>query len=193
VANNVFAGRSGKQLLLLQANSTTGVSLDHNLWLLDGVAQPFLWGATVYDHGGWVAATAQGAGDVLGDPQLAGSWALPAANLRPAPGSPVIDRGTSLASVTSDFEGGARPAGAGFDIGAFELGAFAPDGGAPQARPDPDAAPLPPATEGSGKDTGCGCHIGGRPAKTAPGTLALLTFASVLLLAGLVTRSRPGD
>ena len=35
-----------KQALLLQANSLTGVSLDHNLWNLPGVQQPFLWGST---------------------------------------------------------------------------------------------------------------------------------------------------
>ena len=35
-------------------------------------------------------------------------------------GSPAIDVGSSLPEVTVDFDGCPRPAGAGYDIGAFE-------------------------------------------------------------------------
>jgi hypothetical protein len=36
------------------------------------------------------------------------------------PSSDAVDRGQSLPDVTADFEGNSRPAGAGFDLGAYE-------------------------------------------------------------------------
>lgn len=52
---------------------------------------------------------------------------LDAANLyRPLPGSPAIDRGETLAEVTIDYAGVARPQGPAFDIGAFEAAAGIP-------------------------------------------------------------------
>ncbi len=130
VENNIFAGQSGQQALLLQANSTTGITLDHNLWNLPGVQKPFLWANTTYSHSGWASATGQGAGDVSGDPAFSGTWDLPATNLELAKGSPAIDKGKTLSNVTHDYNGAARPAGTGYDIGAFEYGATAPAGGA---------------------------------------------------------------
>ncbi|HKV42166.1 MAG TPA: right-handed parallel beta-helix repeat-containing protein [Blastocatellia bacterium] len=40
---------------------------------------------------------------------------------RPLPGSPAIGRGVVLSGVTSDYAGSTRPAGAGCDIGAFQV------------------------------------------------------------------------
>ena len=128
VRNNIFAGESGKQQLLLQANSLDGVSLDHNLWYLPAVANPFLWGSTTYDHAGWSAATGHGAGDIVADPTLVGAWSRPVTNLEPADGAPTIDTGASVA-VDHDHDGRPRPAGAGYDIGAFEYGATGGSGG----------------------------------------------------------------
>jgi len=128
VRNNVFASKTGSGLML-QANSTDGVALDHNLWFLPGVASPFLWGNTSYDHAGWTNATGHGAGDFAADPSFAGAWSLPAENLKLATGSPAIDTGTTVSEVTHDFTGAPRPFGAGYDLGAFEHGSTAPDGG----------------------------------------------------------------
>jgi MYXO-CTERM domain-containing protein len=172
VVNNVFAGHSANQLLLLQANSTTGVALDHNLWSLDGVAEPFLWGSTTYDHPGWVTATSQGSGDVLGDPLLAGTWSLPVANLKLSQTSPALDQGVALAQVATDFDGAARPAGFGVDIGAFELGATASDGGAPVVGPNRDAAV---AGGQASKSSGCSCRLSGQGA--SPPALFWAAFA----------------
>jgi hypothetical protein len=41
-------------------------------------------------------------------------------DLRPAPTSPLVDRGVALEQVTTDFAGVSRPQGAGYDIGAYE-------------------------------------------------------------------------
>jgi len=129
VQNNIFAGESGKQQLLLQANSVDGITLDHNLWYLPGVANPFLWDTTTYDHAGWSAATGHGSGDVVENPEFVGPWTRPVANLEPSDGAPTIDTGASV-SVDHDHYGRPRPAGGEYDIGAFEYGATGGGGGA---------------------------------------------------------------
>lgn len=53
---------------------------------------------------------------VVLDPQL-----ISATDLHLSPGSPMRERGTTLASVTDDIDQQARPAGAAYDIGADEL------------------------------------------------------------------------
>jgi len=123
---------------LLQANSTTGITLDHNLWYAPALAQAFLWGsgANATDHAGWASASGQGAGDVLADPSFAGAWtAPPATNLELTKGSPAIGTGATLAAVAHDYLGAPRPA-SGYDIGAFQYGATPPDGG---GAPSPEA------------------------------------------------------
>jgi len=128
VKNNIFAGESDKQLLLLQANSTDGVVLDHNLWFLPGVQAPFLWGGSTTDHAGWATRTGHGEGDVTEDPALAGEWGLPATNLELSATSPARDTGTQV-SIDHDYYGATRPAGTGPDMGAFEYDAQAPSPG----------------------------------------------------------------
>jgi MYXO-CTERM domain-containing protein len=188
VVNNIFAGRSGSQMLLLQANSTAGVALDHNLWFLPGVDEPFLWGSSTYDHAGWVTTASQGTADVLVEPQLAGSWGLPATNLKLGPGSPAIDKGASLAEVTTDFDGAPRPTGAAIDIGAYEFGAVAPDGGAVAVRPDSGAPPAQanrdgsPAGSDAGNGSGCGCRVDGQgSARSGDWGMGLALLAAVIL------------
>lgn len=129
---------------LLQANSTTGITLDHNLWYAPALAQAFIWGdgAGATDHAAWVSASGLGAGDVLANPAFAGAWtAPPATNLELAMGSPAIDTGATLATVTHDFLGAPRPYGAGYDIGAFEYGSTPGDGGAVVGPADAGGAP----------------------------------------------------
>ena len=46
-------------------------------------------------------------------------------------GSPAIDKGQTLADVTNDYAGGARPFGAAYDIGAYESGSPPGSGGPP--------------------------------------------------------------
>jgi hypothetical protein len=44
-----------------------------------------------------------------------------AADFRPQSTSPAVNSGTTLAEVTTDFVGGTRPQGSGYDIGAYEF------------------------------------------------------------------------
>ncbi len=55
------------------------------------------------------------------DPKFVNAGGTTAADFQVQPGSPAIDKGTNLgASNTHDYAGATRPAGAGYDIGAFE-------------------------------------------------------------------------
>jgi hypothetical protein len=157
VENNVVVVQASMTpSYLLQANSTTGVTLSHNLWYAPSLAQAFLWGsgAGAADHAAWVSASGQGMGDVLADPMFAGAWtAPPATHVELLAGSPAIDTGATLAAVTHDFLGAPRPRGSGYDIGAFEFGATAPDGGIGVG---PSDAGVPTSEAGPAGDDGGG-------------------------------------
>lgn len=67
--------------------------------------------------------------------------------------SPAINKGASLAEVTTDFSNVRRPVGGVYDIGAFEFGGVpAPQPPAPQPAP-PNAPPPPPPPAGSTPST----------------------------------------
>lgn len=183
VRNNVFASAQGVGALLIVAKSTTGVSLDHNLWSLPGVMEPFNWGGgTTYAHAAWVAASQQGAGDVLADPKFAGPYALPEANFALAMGSQAIDVGAAV-PLDHDFLGNQRPFGAGIDLGAFEFGAPpAADGGGATPPPGGDGGAMTGGDGGKNGDGtsgggGCGCDVAPIPiAGDAPIWLGLLAL-----------------
>ncbi len=172
VQNNIFAAESGAGLLMLQANSTDGITLDHNLWHLPDIASPFLWGTTAYDHAGWTTATGHGEGDVLAAPDFAGSWELPVQNLELLQTSPAVDVGVTVAEVTHDFAGGQRPAGEGYDLGAFEYGAAPGGAGGGGTGGSGTGGAGADSTGGSGgtaatpwdseDDEGCGCRLASR-------------------------------
>ncbi len=167
IRNNIVAQQSSVGVLLLNAKSTSGVTLDHNLWFMPDVPEPFNWGGgEVFTHEAWVAAAGQGQGDVVADPAFAGAtWDLDAASYRLIESSPAIDTGTPVDGLTIDFDWGLRPAGDGYDLGAYEYGAEPnPDGGVPQP---PDGGT---GTGGQGASTsgassyphdtgGCGCRV----------------------------------
>jgi hypothetical protein len=148
IQNNIFVAAAGTSpLYLLQAKSAGGISLDHNLWFAPDLSQAFLWLGDQTDHAGFVTASAQGGGDVLADPLLAGPWsAPPATNLELTMNSPAVGAGVTLAAVTTDFLGAPRPT-AGTDMGAFQYGSIPPgDGG---VGPAGDAASGAPGDAGS--------------------------------------------
>ena len=151
VRNNIFAQQQGVGVLLLNAKSIGGVTLDHNLWFMPGVTEPFNWGGgEVFTHDGWVTASGQGTGDVLADPAFVGSsWDLDAPSYKLPQTSPAVDTGVSIDGLTIDFDRGLRPAGNGYDIGAYEYGAVPnPDGGPPEP---PDGGPGGSGQGGTGQ------------------------------------------
>jgi len=104
--------------------------------------------------------------------------------------SPCVDHGVATGAPSDDFEGHARPFGAGIDIGPYEWVAPGPDGGmgadaaadaAVDARPDGSRSEAGAsgggATEYGG---GCGCHAAGRLASPSA-VRALALVAGVLV------------
>jgi len=193
VRNNIFADEKGSASLLLLAKSTTGVTLDHNLWQIPAVTDPINWGgSTLYSHYAWKQASGQGTGDVLGDPRFVGAWTATATNFRLATASPAIDAGAAVTGLTHDFEGKSRPAGKALDIGAFESGGASTGDGSPKVdgtKPAGDGSSsvdgvgvsdgTPAAGDGGGDgDGGCGCVVHGE----RPLPLALLALLLVVLL-----------
>lgn len=178
VRNNIFACHTGA-VFLLNAKSTEGVTIDHNLWLHTSESEPFFWGSQRTDHDGWLSASGQGEGDVLEDPGFVGSWGdHDAASYELSEGSPAIDSGNDVPGLTVDFNRSLRPFGDGYDIGAFEYGAPEnPDGGPPDppdGGPSNDSGPSSPdgdvpADGDVSGDGGAGNDSGGTP-DSGPGT-----------------------
>jgi len=121
VAKNNILSQNGNQLRL-----SGGASADRNL--IDG------------------GSDTQGANPVQGNPQFVnpggGDWHL-------ASSSPAIDKGADV-GVRNDMEGGLRPQGNGFDLGALEYGAESPNT-EPTAEPTavPTATPVPTLPPGT--------------------------------------------
>ena len=104
-----------------------GLEADHNLLFHPANATPLHWGnvwEANYDHAGWLALPggAHGDADVTADPALGDPSSHTPADLCPASAaSPAIDQAIDQ-GVSDDFFAHARPAGAGFDLGACEWG-----------------------------------------------------------------------
>ncbi|GAA4047975.1 hypothetical protein GCM10022409_37890 [Hymenobacter glaciei] len=85
---------------------------------------------------GGTTAAVLGLAPVQADPLFRNantSWAT--ADFHLLAGSPAIDAGTATSAPATDFDGRARPQGAGYDIGAFEYSALAQRGGAVAGAP----------------------------------------------------------
>lgn len=107
-------------------------------------------------------------------------------------GAGAINTGVTVRDLLTDRDGTARPAGEGYDIGAYELCASAcspvdggvpvPDGGAPDVGPDAGALDAAPSPDGGAVDPseggGCGCRVGSRRRAAWPGALAALALVA---------------
>jgi hypothetical protein len=170
IRNNIVATAPGVGSLAIRAKATAGFTLDHNLWYMPGVAQPFDWGGSVTDHSAWVSASGQGSGDVVGDPLfVASTWSLPASNFMLNAGSPAVDKGVADVPIPTgdhtldhDFALASRPAGQAIDIGAFEYGATPadPDAGNPALDSGASGGSGGAGGGGSGAASGAGASGG---------------------------------
>ena len=101
IRNNALAGNLSFEITF-ESVDPAGSTLDHNL--IDG------W----HGYPGELCGTDCQVGDPL--------WVDPAAgDLHLQQASPAVDHGSAVAAPARDLDGVARPQGAGFDIGAFEL------------------------------------------------------------------------
>jgi hypothetical protein len=133
--NNIFAFNTGPNI-----GSPTGIYLGegvtlvkegHNLFWSreDGEIQAeFVAGDAWFSRneisdGTWAAASGQGEGDIIADPLFVADW--PDVDLHVQGGSQTIDSGTSENAPSVDCECRKRPAGDGYDIGAYEFGSTA--------------------------------------------------------------------
>ena len=88
----------------------------YGFWVENGATANYWTSITA-----WQSGTGADQHSIVGDPRL------DSANLyRPLAGSQAIDHGLTLADVAVDYDGTARPQGAAYDIGAFEIPSIAP-------------------------------------------------------------------
>lgn len=120
VLNNiVYNSHSFRGSLSVSSNSLSGFVSDYNV-LMDRFTTDD--GNTRLTLAQWRSATGQDTHSILSTPsELFVNVAANDYHLKA--GSPAIDRGTSQLAPTVDLEGRARPAGAGWDVGAYESGA----------------------------------------------------------------------
>ncbi len=132
LTNNIFAFNTGPQVgtptgiylgegvnLLTEANNIYWSREDCEITAESVHRDPDFSRSDIGD-GTWTAASGQGRGDITSDPAFMNGW--PDVNLHLDEHSPAIDAGTSESAPSIDCEGMMRPAGTGYDIGAYEYG-----------------------------------------------------------------------
>ncbi|MBN1672293.1 MAG: DUF1565 domain-containing protein [Kiritimatiellae bacterium] len=119
VFNNLFHNSAGS-FMAWPANALPQ-RLDHNLYHAAGANPSWQHDGMTYTRFSEYRAAAGEAESIYADPKLVSQT-----DPRPRPGSPAIDKGAALPEVRADIEGVARPQGAGWDIGAYEVSARVP-------------------------------------------------------------------
>jgi hypothetical protein len=149
--NNIFAFNTGPMV-----GTTTGIYLgkgvnlireEHNLfWSREDceITADFVEGDSDFSRsqiadGSWRAASGQGGGDIAFEPMFISGW--PDADLHLNDGSPAVDSGISEGSPSVDCECMVRPAGAGYDRGAYEHGSVLDEDCAGQEPKDGEEKP----------------------------------------------------
>lgn len=112
--NILYNHHSFRGVITIDAASATGFSSDYNS-LMDRMSVD--GDSTVIDLAAWQAA-GYDANSFLAVP--ADHFVNPASDFHLLSTSPAIDAGTATDAPGDDLEGGARPVGAGFDLGAYE-------------------------------------------------------------------------
>jgi hypothetical protein len=175
VVNNIlYNHHSFRGSLVISADSLSGFTSDYNV-VMDRLSPD--GDSTVLALAAWRTQTGQDAHSLVATP--AELFVDPASDFHLKLGSPAIDTGTSTNAPPTDLEDHGRPAGTGFDIGAYEYGSTLADGGTEPQRdggapasdsgaadgPAPadgaatgDGATAGDGGTGAGGQGGCGCH-----------------------------------
>jgi hypothetical protein len=124
--NNIISGGNCRTRVAVDELSDSTARVVENNDLYPGPATTATDTPVLYHRGGadvlteiQVNALAGVAKNISADPR----YVVYSTNLHLLSGSPCIDRGTAEGAPATDGDGNARPAGAGFDIGAYELAA----------------------------------------------------------------------
>lgn len=129
VVNNTFTRNSGCVLLTPDTLSVIdNIVVRNNVCSQNGNfeigAEPTLHGTVIVDHNLLDAFSGGWNWEITGTDHVSGSpgFVDPAqADFHITAGSPAVDNGSSVDAPTVDFDDNPRPAGSGYDIGAFEL------------------------------------------------------------------------
>jgi len=141
IRNNIITTANGNPLMveIREAALIGPLTTSHNRYYYAAGTAQFSdqRKGSIYNGGlaGWQTHIGGDSNSSEGDPQLDTNYHL-------AADSPLIDAGFTVSSVTNDYDGGSRPSGAGYDIGADEYGAGTPL-----------PVPPPPDTTGTGGGT----------------------------------------
>jgi hypothetical protein len=124
IRNNIFYQTTG--LAVSNAGGTaSGCTIDTNI---------------IYGASSVTDSTCSSSNNRFVNPLLQNASAAPY-DFHLASGSPAVDTGAVVPAVTTDFDGTARPAGAGYDVGAFEFaGAQSTTVAAPAPAPQPSTS-----------------------------------------------------
>lgn len=122
IVNNVIMAGSKKRFIQKLTTTGGGNVIDYNLYFhLEGAdSRSWRWDGKSFDN--WEAYksyTGHDRNSIVADPRLGDART---GAIYPLEGSPVIDRGTSFVSASTDYYGGPRNQGDQMDIGAVEYG-----------------------------------------------------------------------
>ncbi len=126
VANNTFYGGETAQLKIDADDGHRDTLFTHNVFYQAGGRPLLLFDGSPeisFHHNSWYGGSAgagAGPGDVTADPRLVNPGGLEPGSYRFRPDSPLLDAGRPL-DLAYDFWGQPRPAGNGYDLGAYEL------------------------------------------------------------------------
>ncbi len=143
INNNIFSQNGWSNAVTVYSGNQANISMANNV--TDGAQHAWISGQVIFT----------GSNAITQSPQF--SW-VDGGNFRLTAGSPAIDSGTASWAASSDLDDLARPAGAGYDLGAYEFGSAVAN-----ANVAPSVALSAPANNAS---------------FTAPATIALSATAS---------------
>ncbi len=115
VLNNIGIG--GSRAFVTDSASKSGLVVDYNIWSVNAFSND--------NDSSWMKfpnwqSTGQDAHTVLST--ASALFMNPNSDYHLLSTAPAVDAGTSTSAPTTDYDGNARPAGSGYDIGAFEYG-----------------------------------------------------------------------